>query len=103
MVLTINEEIVHYLIEEGLHFAEKAIREEKFFYDDFDEWQGVTIPKALGGGEWDINISVYGEPYMRGTAYQYHTVEHNGILVAEIDTDSSVALFCLEVNKGAVE
>lgn len=101
--MTKSEEVVQYLTEEALQMMEKAIREQKVFYDDFDEWQGVTIPKALGGGEWDINIFVYGEPFMRATAYQYHTVEYNGILVAEIDTDSSVALLCLDVVKGEEE
>jgi hypothetical protein len=60
MFMTKSEELVHYLTEEALHLAEKAIRENKVFHDDFDEWQGVTIPEALGGGEWDINISLNG-------------------------------------------
>ena len=97
--MTKSEELVKYLTEEALYFAEKAIRKEKVFHDDFDEWQGVTIPEALGGGEWDINISVYGEPYMRATAYPYHNVEHEGKMIEEMNTDASVSLLCLEIKK----
>lgn len=103
MFLTISEQVVHYLTEEALDLAEKAIREQKVFYDDFDEWQGVTIPEALGGGEWDINISVYGEPFMRATAYPYRNVEWDGKTIQEMDTDGSVALLCLDVVKGEEE
>jgi hypothetical protein len=103
MFLTKSEEVVNYLTEEALHFAEKTIRKEKVFYDDFDEWQGVTLPEALGGGTWDINISVYGEPFMRATAYPYHKVEHEGRMFEEMDTDASVALLCLDVVKGEEE
>jgi len=95
--MTKSEELVQYLTAEALYFAEKAIRKEKSFYDDFDEWQGITVPEELGGGQWDINLSVYGEPYMRATAYPYHKVEHDGRLFEEMDTDASVALLCLEV------
>lgn len=101
--MTKSEELVHYLTEEALMIAEKAIRENKVFYDDFDEWQGVTIPEALGGGDWDINISVYGEPHMRATAYPFRKYEHDGKLIEEIDTDAGVALLCLEVKKGEEE
>lgn len=101
--MTKSEELVHYLTEEALQLAEKAIREQKVFHDDFDEWQGVTIPEALGGGEWDINISVYGEPFMRATAYPYHGVEWEGKMIQELDTDASVALLCLDVVKGEEE
>lgn len=101
--MTKSEELVHYLTEEALQLAEKAIREQKVFHDDFDEWQGVTIPEALGGGEWDINISVYGEPFMRATAYPYRNVEWDGKTIQEMDTDGSVALFCLDVVKGEEE
>ena len=101
--MTKSEELVHYLTEEALHLAEKAIRENKEFYYDFDEWQGVTIPEALGGGEWDSNISVYGEPFMRATAYPYRNVEWNGQTIQEMDTDGSVALLCLDVVKGEEE
>jgi len=97
--MTKSEELVKYLTEEALYFAEKAIRKEKVFHDDFDEWQGVTIPEELGGGEWDINISVYGEPYMRATAYPYHNVEHEGRMFEEMNTDASVSLLCLEIKK----
>lgn len=103
MFLTISEQVVHYLTEEALDLAEKAIREHKVFHDDFDEWQGVTIPEALGGGEWDINISVYGEPFMRATAYPYRNVEWDGKTIQEMDTDGSVALLCLDVVKGEEE
>jgi hypothetical protein len=103
MFMTKSEELVNYLTEEALYFAEKAIRKEKVFYDDFDEWQGVIIPEELGGGEWDINISVYGEPCMRATAYPYHMVEHEGRMFQEMNTDASVALLCLEVTKGEEE
>lgn len=95
--MTKSEELVKYLTEEALYFAEKTIRKEKSFYDDFDEWQGITVPEELGGGEWDINISVWGEPYMRATAYPYHKVEHDGKVFEEMNTDASVALLCLEV------
>lgn len=95
--MTKSEELVQYLTSEALYFAEKAIRKEKVFYDDFDEWQGITVPEELGGGQWDINLSVYGEPYMRATAYPYHEVEHEGRLFEEMNTDASVALLCLEV------
>ena len=101
--MTKSEELVHYLTEEALQLAEKAIREQKVCHDDFDEWQGVTIPEALGGGEWDINISVYGEPFMRATAYPYHGVEWEGKMIQELDTDASVALLCLDVVKGEEE
>ena len=99
MFLTISEQVVHYLTEEALDLAEKAIREHKVFHDDFDEWQGVTIPEALGGGEWDINISVYGEPFMRATAYPYHSVEWEGKMIQEMDTDGSLELMCVGVVK----
>ena len=97
--MTKSEELVHYLTEEGLAIAEKAIREEKEFTDEFDEWLGVVLPKELGGETWDINISVYGEPYMRGTAYPVRSYEHEGQTVTEMDTSAGVALFCLNVNK----
>jgi TPP-dependent 2-oxoacid decarboxylase len=103
MLLTKNEQVVHYLTEEALYLVEKAIREEQVFYDDFDEWQGVTLPEALGGEEWDINISVYGEPFMRATAYPFHTYEHNGETITEIDTKAGVALLCVGVVKNEAE
>jgi len=103
MFLTKSEEIVNYLTEEAVYLVEKAVREQKVFYDDFDEWQGVTLPEALGGAEWDINISVYGEPFMRATAYPYHNVEWQGKTIQEMDTDASVSLLCVGVIKGEEE
>jgi hypothetical protein len=30
------------------------------FHDDFDEWEGYTIPARLGGGTVDVNYFIYG-------------------------------------------
>jgi hypothetical protein len=46
---------------------------------------------------------VYGEPFMRATAYPYHEVEWEGKMIQEMDTDASVALLCLDVVKGEEE
>lgn len=101
--MTKSEEVVQYLTEEALQMMEKAIREQKVFYDDFDEWEGVTLPEALGGAVWDINIFVYGEPFMRATAYPMHEVEWEGKMIQEVDTNAGVALLCLDVVKGEEE
>ncbi len=90
----LSDEAIEWLTAKATKRMKQIIYKEKSFYEDghIDEWQCYKLPKRLGGEEIEVNYFVYGAPYLIATAYRFHTYEHNGEMITEMDTANWVQL-----------
>jgi hypothetical protein len=94
MAKHLSAEAIAWLTVKATKRMKQIITKEKSFYEDghIDEWICYKLPKRFGGEEVEVNYFVYGSPYLHATAYTFHTYEHNGQSVTEMDTSSWVEL-----------